>query len=193
MSITVTRPSFYSARRQPDESRALRRRRSGVCCEAVVGVVGEFEVAAAGVATDESALLQGDDRGRVVGQVPLGDAARVVGDGIQQASDLDVQARFGVMEPVQRDALGVGEAPVLGAQPPNRGGARRCRVVLDTQSGVVELRGEGSQRVGEPGEGPAQRLGQAGGADRGRGAARWAGQVTVASAAAMTATSAGSS
>ena len=126
--------------------------------------------------------------------MPLGDGPGVVGDGIQEASDLHVQARFGVVEPVQRDALGVGEVPVLGAQPANRGGARRCRVVIDAQSGVGELGGEGGQRVGEPGEGgPAQRLGQTRRADRGRGAARWAGQVTVASAAAMTATSAGSS
>ena len=73
-----------------------------------MGVVGEFEVAAAtGVAADESALLQGDDRGRVVAQVSLGDTARVGRDRVQQTSALDVQARFGAVELVQRGALGV--------------------------------------------------------------------------------------
>ncbi len=39
------------------------------------GVVGEFEVAATGVATDEPALLQGDDGGRVEFVVGLGEHA----------------------------------------------------------------------------------------------------------------------
>jgi hypothetical protein len=52
-------------------------------------------VAAAVVAADESALLKGDDRGRVEDLGPLGEGAWCTRDGVEDAGGLDIEGGVG--------------------------------------------------------------------------------------------------
>ena len=77
------------------------------------GVIGELEVAGAGTAADDPALLEGDDSGRV-GGVAFGEGPAGMRDRVKHPGGLGVQRRGRVAEPVQRGALAIAQVPVAG-------------------------------------------------------------------------------
>ena len=69
-------------------------------CQRELGIVGEFEVVAAGMTADDPALLQGDDDLRVEVPVTLGEGAWIAGNDVEDFGRLGVKGRPGAAEPV---------------------------------------------------------------------------------------------
>ena len=67
-------------------------------CQRELGIIGEFEVVAAGMAADDPALLQGDDDLWVEVLVALGEGAWSAGDDVQDFGRLGVKGRPGAAE-----------------------------------------------------------------------------------------------
>ena len=59
-------------------------------CQRELGIIGEFEVVAAGMAADDPALLQGDDDLWVEVLVTLGEGAWSAGDDVEDFGRLGV-------------------------------------------------------------------------------------------------------
>jgi len=55
-------------------------------CQRELGIIGEFEVVAAGMAADDPALLQGDDDLWVEVPVALGEGAWIAGDDVENCA-----------------------------------------------------------------------------------------------------------
>ena len=85
-------------------------------CQRELGIIGEFEVVAAGVAADDPVLVQGDDGLWVEVPVALGEGAWGAGDDVEDSGCLGAKRGPEAAEPVQRGALVAGEAAVAGAQ-----------------------------------------------------------------------------
>ena len=85
-------------------------------CQRELGIIGEFEVVAAGMTADDPALLQGDDDLWVEVPVALGEGAWIAGDDVEDSGCPGAQGRPEAAEPVQRGALVAGEVTVAGAQ-----------------------------------------------------------------------------
>ena len=111
-------------------------------CQRELGIVGEFEVVAAGMTADDPALLQGDDDLRVEVPVTLGEGAWIAGNDVEDFGGLGAQRRPEAAEPVQRDALAAGEIAVVGAQAAD-GRARGGGGGVDADPGTGQLPGEG--------------------------------------------------
>ena len=88
-------------------------------CQRELGLIGEFEVVAAGMTADDPALLQGDDDLRVEVPVTLGEGAWSAGDDVEDFGGLGAQRRPEAAELVQRGALAIAQVPVTGTQPPD--------------------------------------------------------------------------
>ena len=67
-------------------------------CQRELGIIGEFEVVAAGMAADNPALLQGDDGLWVEVPVALGEGAWIAGDDVEDFGRLGVQGQRGAAE-----------------------------------------------------------------------------------------------
>ena len=65
-------------------------------CQRELGVIGEFEVVAAGMTADDPALLQGDDDLWVEVPVALGEGTWSAGDDMEDSGRLGAQRRPGV-------------------------------------------------------------------------------------------------
>ena len=69
-------------------------------CQRELGIIGEFEVVAAGMTADNPALLQGDDDIWVEVPVALGEGAWIAGNDVEDFGRLGVKGRPGAAEPV---------------------------------------------------------------------------------------------